>query len=313
MLQPHAWIILEVGLDYGLFALSDGLSSRCNYERVLFVAWSFRVNGRWIVDIGILGCGTLGCALAYGLRTNPRVGRIVATTRTPRTHFPELPDVIGLEDNRELARVSDIVAFCVKPPQMEGVVREVANDLRGGALLISVAAGVSTAAIHGWTGSRFAVVRAMPNMPCRIGVGATALAADSRVSEEHVRLTRDLFSGLGRVVVVEESQMDAVTALSGCGPAYVYLIIEALTDAGVSLGLPRAIALELASQTLHGSAALVLGSGVHPAALKDDVTTPAGCTIDGLLALEEGRLRSTLARAVTAAARRASVLSASAG
>jgi pyrroline-5-carboxylate reductase len=260
------------------------------------------------VDIGILGFGTLGRALVQGLRTNPRVSRIVATTRSPRAHFPDVPDVIMLEDNRELASVSDVVALCVKPGQMENVVRDVASELREGTLLISVAASVSTQVIEDWTDGGFPVVRAMPNMPCRIGAGMTALAAGSAATLEHMELAHDLFSGLGRVVTVEELLMDAVTAISGCGPAYVYLIVEALTDAGVSLGLPRKIALELAAQTLHGSAALVLASGVHPAALKDEVTTPAGCTIDGLLALEDGRLRSTLVRAVAAAARRGTAL-----
>jgi pyrroline-5-carboxylate reductase len=183
--------------------------------------------------------------------------------------------------------------------------------LRETALLVSVAAGIPTAAIAQWSGGRFPVIRAMPNMPCHICAGITALAPGTGVSDEHLELVRGLFQGLGRVVIVEESLMNAVTALSGCGPAFVYMIIEALTDAGVSLGLPRAVSLELAAQTLQGSAALVLASGKHPAALKDDVTTPAGCTIDGILALEEGRLRSTLARAVAAAASRASKLTAS--
>jgi pyrroline-5-carboxylate reductase len=260
------------------------------------------------VEIGILGCGTVGRALAQGLRVSPDVSRIVVTTRTSRAHFPDLPHIITLDDNHELARASNVVAFCVKPAQMEQVVRDVASYLRDAALLISVAAGVSTQAIGEWTSGRFPIVRAMPNMPCRIGAGMTALAAGLGTTDAQMEIAHTLFSGLGRVVTVEENLMNAVTAVSGCGPAYVYLIVEALTDAGVSLGLPRKIALELAAQTLHGSSALVLASGVHPAALKDDVTTPAGCTIDGLLALEEGRLRSTLARAVAAAARRSAAL-----
>ncbi|HEY2473197.1 MAG TPA: pyrroline-5-carboxylate reductase [Candidatus Cybelea sp.] len=261
-----------------------------------------------MIEIGIVGLGTIGRALAQGFQKSPRVGRIAATTRRSRTQGPELPGVIAMADNRELAAESDVIALCVKPHQMEGVVRDIADTLREGALLVSVAAGISTKAIADWTGGRFPVVRAMPNMPCHIGAGITALAAGPAATDEHLELLRELFEGLGRVVVVEESLMNAVTALSGCGPAYVYVIVEALTDAGVSLGLPRNIARELSAQTLQGSAAYVLASGKHPAALKDDVTTPAGCTIDGLLALEEGRLRSTLARAVAAAASRASKL-----
>lgn len=261
-----------------------------------------------MIDIGILGLGTIGRALAQGFQKSPRAGRILATTRRARADVPDLPNVIALSDNRQLARESDLIALCVKPHQMEGVVRDVADALRDGALVVSVAAGISTKEISDWCGGRFPVVRAMPNMPCHIGAGITALAAGPRATDEHLELVRELFEGLGRVVIVEESLMNAVTALSGCGPAYVYVIVEALTDAGVSLGLPRTVARELAAQTLQGSAALVLASGKHPAALKDDVTTPAGCTIDGLLALEEGRLRATLARAVAAAASRASKL-----
>jgi pyrroline-5-carboxylate reductase len=260
------------------------------------------------MDIGIIGFGTIGQALTQGLRDNPRVQRIAVTTRGRRAHFHEHPDVIALGDNRELASVSDVVLFCVKPAQVSGVVREIADSLRDGTLLVSVAAGITTKALDEWTGERFAIVRAMPNMPCRIGVGMTALATRSSVTDAQLALVRDVFEKLGRVVVVDEQLMDAVTAISGCGPAYVYLIIEALAEAGVSLGLPRTTALELAAQTLHGAAAMVLASGTHPAALKDEVTTPAGCTIDGLLALEDGKLRSTLVRAVAAAAARSSKL-----
>lgn len=260
------------------------------------------------MDVGILGCGTLGRALAQGLRTHAAVQRIVATTRVPRSHFPDMPDVIALEDNRELAAVSDVVFFCVKPSQMESVVRGIAAELRPNTLLVSVAAGVTTASIGAWSGGKHAVVRAMPNMPCRIGAGMTALCADELASADQLELVRDLFATLGRVCIVEERLMDAVTAISGCGPAYVYLIVEALAEAGVKLGVPRHIALELAAQTLHGASQMVLESNVHPAALKDEVTTPAGCTIDALLALEDGGLRSTLVNAVSAAAARSAAL-----
>jgi pyrroline-5-carboxylate reductase len=268
----------------------------------------FIFTERNTMDIGIIGFGTIGQALSQGLRENRQVGRIVATTRAKRSHFPEHPDVIGLRDNRELASVSDVVIFCVKPSQMAGVARDIAGCLRDGALIVSVAAGVTTSAIDEWTGGTFPIVRAMPNMPCRIGVGMTALATRSPVTSEQLALVRNVFEKLGRVVVVDEQFMDVVTAISGCGPAYVYLIIESLAEAGVSLGLARSTSLELAAQTLHGAAAMVLASNAHPAALKDEVTTPAGCTIDGLLALEDGKLRSTLIRAVAAAAARSSQL-----
>ena len=252
----------------------------------------------------ILGCGTLGRAIAQGLRSHASVERIAATTRSARPRIKDLDEVVAVDSNRELASISDIVVICVKPSQVEAVAREIAQDLRPGALVISAAAAISTESLRRWTGG----AAAMPNMPARIGLGMTALAAGSNADASHLDLARDLFATLGRVVVVEERLMDAVTGISGCGPAYVYLIVEALAEAGVSLGLPRNVALELAAQTLHGSAAMVLQTGIHPAALKDEVTTPAGCTIDGLLALENGGLRSTLVRAVTAAATRSAQL-----
>jgi pyrroline-5-carboxylate reductase len=238
---------------------------------------------------------------------NPTVSRIVATTRTVRSHFPEMPEVIALKDNRELAVASDVIVLCVKPSQIEQVARDVADGLRDGALLVSVAPGISIQAIRRWVGREVTIVRAMPNTPCRIGAGITALSPDVMVTEAQMFRVADLFSTLGRVVTVEEHLMDAVTALSGCGPAYVCLILEALTDAGVSLGLPRPVALELSAQTLLGSAALVL-EGAHPATIKDEVTTPAGCTMDALLTLEENSLRSILIRAVATAAQRSSQL-----
>ncbi len=260
------------------------------------------------MDIGILGCGTLGRAIAQGLRTHAGVQRIAATTRSGRGFGRDLDDVVAVGSNRELASISDAVIICVKPSQVEAVAREIAQDLRAGTLVISAAAAISTESLRAWTGGAVPIVRAMPNMPARIRLGMTALAAGSNADAAHLETARDLFATLGRVVVVEERLMNAVTGISGCGPAYVYLIVEALAEAGVKLGLPRNVALELAAQTLHGSAAMVLQTGIHPAALKDEVTTPAGCTIDGLLALEDGGLRSTLVRAVTAAADRGAQL-----
>ncbi|HEY5257887.1 MAG TPA: pyrroline-5-carboxylate reductase [Candidatus Baltobacteraceae bacterium] len=254
------------------------------------------------MDIGILGCGTLGRTLAKGLAAHPRVSRIVASTKSKRTRFEGLPDVIALEENRELASVSDVIVLCVKPAQLEAVVREIAGELRPETLLISAAASVETARIAQWTASATPIVRAMPNTPCRIGAGMTAIAAGPHALPAHLELAAELFAMLGRVCTVEERLMDAVTAMSGCGPAYGYLIVEALADAGVMLGLPRAIAVELAAQTLYGAGAMILASDAHPAALKDEVTTPAGCTIAALLAFEAGGLRSTLARGVAAAA-----------
>ena len=152
------------------------------------------------------------------------------------------------------------------------------------------------------------MVRAMPNTPCLIGAGMTVLSRDAGTDNAHLETAAQLFAPLGRTAVLDEALMDGVTGLSGCGPAYVFLIIEALSEAGVKLGIDRATSTVLAAQTLLGAAQLVLERGTHPAALKDEVTTPAGCTIDGLMVLEDGRLRSTLIAAVVAAAKRSRAL-----
>ena len=176
------------------------------------------------------------------------------------------------------------------------------------ALVISAAASVTTALIERQLGHAARVIRAMPNTPCLIRHGMTALAPGRHATPENVETAREIFSSMGRVVVVDEKHMDAITGLSASGPAYVYLIIESLAEAGVKLGLPRDLSTELSAQTLLGASALVLETGEHPAKLKDVVTTPAGCTIDGLLELEEGGLRVTLIKAVVRAAERAKQL-----
>jgi pyrroline-5-carboxylate reductase len=168
---------------------------------------------------------------------------------------------------------------------------------------------VTTAQIAEWSGGRAAVVRAMPNTPCLIGEGMTVFCAGPGAGGEQLKIAERIFGTVGKAVALEESLMDGVTGLSGCGPAYVYLVIEALSEAGVKVGLPRKTATLLAAQTLAGSARMVLERGEHPAALKDEVTTPAGCTIDGIMALEEGKLRVTLIKAVLAAAKRSRSLS----
>jgi pyrroline-5-carboxylate reductase len=164
---------------------------------------------------------------------------------------------------------------------------------------------VTTAAIEAAAGCELAVVRAMPNTPAMISAGVTALCAGRFCSAEQMAVAQRMFATVGRTVVVDEKHMDAVTGLSGSGPAFLYIIIEALAEAGVNVGLPRDVATLLAAQTTLGSARMVLETGYHPALLKDQVTTPAGCTVDGILELEEGGLRVTLIKAVKRATMRA--------
>jgi pyrroline-5-carboxylate reductase len=189
------------------------------------------------------------------------------------------------------------------------VVDEIAPALSRSQLLVSAAASMSTAFIERHLGKIVPVVRAMPNTPAVIGKGMTALCAGAHAKDAHLARARRLFAAVGRTVIVDESHMDAVTGLSASGPAFLYIVIESLAEAGVKVGLPRTIATELAAQTVYGSGAMVLETGEHPAKLKDEVTTPAGTTIDGILELEDGGLRVTLIKAVVRATQRATARS----
>jgi pyrroline-5-carboxylate reductase len=213
-------------------------------------------------------------------------------------------------NNLEAARQADLILVGVKPFQVPELIREIQPALTKEKTLISFAAAVKTRAIEDAAEMEIAVIRAMPNTPAALGAGATALCRGRFVSKEQMELAERIFETVGRAVVVDEKHMDAVTGLSGSGPAYIYIIIEALAEAGVKVGLPRDIATELAAQTTFGAAKMVLETGYHPAMLKDAVTTPAGSTIDGIMALEEGGLRVTLIKAVMRATERAKQLAA---
>jgi pyrroline-5-carboxylate reductase len=230
----------------------------------------------------------------------------VAVADRPRADY--LIEKYGIKahtNNAQAVSGAGLVVICLKPQQVKGVLHEVKNKLRKDVVIISCAASVTTSLIEREIGRPARVVRAMPNTPCLIRQGMTALAAGQHATEDDIRMAREIFSSMGRSVVVDEKHMDAITGLSASGPAYVYLIIESLAEAGVKMGLPRDLSTELSAQTLLGASAMVLQTGEHPAKLKDIVTTPAGCTIDGLLELEEGGLRVTLIKAVVRAGQRA--------
>ena len=203
---------------------------------------------------------------------------------------------------------ADVVILCIKPQVLNEVLIEIQSSLSEKQLVISVAAGVSITSIQAKIGQAIPLVRAMPNTPAVIREGVTAVAACSGLSIEHLHIAQSIFESVGQVVVVNESLMDAVTGLSGSGPAYVYLAIEALIDGGVRVGLPRNVAHILAVQTVLGAAKMVKETGEHPAVLKDRVTSPGGTTIAGLQQLEIGGLRATLIDAVEAATHRSSEL-----
>jgi pyrroline-5-carboxylate reductase len=258
--------------------------------------------------IAFLGAGNMAEALVKGLlRAGVAApGEILCTDRRPE-RGPELVGAYGVrftKSNVEAAREAGIVVLSVKPQVMNKLLDEIAPALDASKLVISIAAGVPIAAIERKVGHGVRIVRTMPNTPALVGAGATALSPGEHATEADLAQARALFEAVGKAVVVDEVLLDAVTGLSGSGPAYIFLIIEALSDAGVKVGLARATSQELAAQTVLGSAKLLLETGEHPGRLKDQVTSPGGTAIAGLHTLEAGGLRTTLMNAVEAATRR---------
>jgi len=245
--------------------------------------------------------------LKQGLFSPKRVSVTVCHEEKAAALAKEL-GVTGGTDNRKAAHEADIVLLAVKPQVVGDVLKEIAPELGKDTLIISVAASVPTAYIEQRAGAKIPVVRAMPNTCSAVGCGMTGICRGAHASAEHLEIAKAMFNAVGRTVVVDEKNMDAVTGLSASGPAFAYIILESLAEAGVKVGLPRDIATLLASQTMKGAASVVLETGDHPALLKDAVTTPAGCTIDGIMELEEGKLRVTLIKAVVKATQRAGEL-----
>jgi pyrroline-5-carboxylate reductase len=262
--------------------------------------------------VAVLGAGKLGGILLQSLLEAGMLSR--GNTRATVLHadrakaLREKLRVHAGTDNSEAVQGADIIFVCVKPQVVAEVLREIRPHVSAKQLVISVAASVPTSEIEDALGAHVGVVRAMPNTPCALGAGMTALCKGRFAKPQQVEIARALFDVVGRTVVVDEKHMDAVTGLSASGPAYIYIILESLAEAGVKVGLPRDVATLLAAQTVMGAAKVVLETGDHPALLKDAVTTPAGCTIDGILELEEGKLRVTLIKAVVKAAQRAKEL-----
>lgn len=264
------------------------------------------------LKVAILGAGKMGGILLQGFLKNNLFApeQIVATVQHADRALA-LSAQFGVEvttDNVAAATWADVILIGVKPIQVPALIEQIKPGLTPAKMIVSFAASVTTPAIEQAAGCELAAVRAMPNTPAMIGAGVTALCPGRFVSAEQMAIAQRIFSTVGRTVVVDEKHMDAVTGLSGSGPAFLYIIIEALAEAGVNVGLPRDVATLLAAQTTLGSARMVLETGYHPALLKDQVTTPAGCTVDGILELEEGGLRVTLIKAVKRATQRAKEL-----
>jgi pyrroline-5-carboxylate reductase len=259
--------------------------------------------------LGVIGVGKLGEALVTGLLKQGELRREdIAGSVGHEKSLGRVRERLGIEvtlDNRAVVPGRDIIILAVKPQNMDKVAKEVAEVVTPQQLVITVAASISTAFVEARLNQPVPVIRAMPNTPCVLNSGMTVICGGLYAREEHIKTAEAIFKSVGEAVFLDEALMDGVTGLSGSGPAYIYVVIESLSEAGVKLGIPREVSTLLAAQTMLGAARMVLELKAHPALLKDVVTTPAGCTIDGLLELEEGKLRVTLIKAVVKAAERA--------
>lgn len=262
--------------------------------------------------IAFIGGGNMAEALIKGMLaagTMPPDRVMVSDISAERLeHLRTTYGIIVLKNNREAIGEPGILVLCVKPQVMEKVLAELGPAVHENTLIISVAAGVTISAIEKALGGPHRVVRVMPNTPALVLAGAAALAPGKNATQADLAAAQEILSSVGRAVVVEERLMDAVTGLSGSGPAYVFTFIEALADAGVEAGLTRQLALELSAQTVLGAAKMVVETKEHPGKLRDMVTSPGGTTIAGLHALEEGNFRATVMNAVVAATARSKEL-----
>jgi pyrroline-5-carboxylate reductase len=263
-------------------------------------------------SLTFLGAGNMAVAMLRGLVSQGLVPKEHITATDVRGEaLRALESSLGIRtaiDNREACAQADVIVVAVKPQVLPKVLDEVADVVDEHKLVISIAAGITLGRMAQLLPGRPRLVRAMPNTPAMVGAGATAIAAGPGASHADMELARGLFSAVGSVVEVEERLLDAVTGLSGSGPAYAFIAIEAMSDAGVRAGLPREVATRLAAQTLLGAAKMVLETGEHPGRLKDMVTSPAGTTIAGVAALEQNGFRHALHEAVAAATARSRAL-----
>ncbi|HEX9048719.1 MAG TPA: pyrroline-5-carboxylate reductase [Verrucomicrobiae bacterium] len=257
------------------------------------------------LKIGFLGAGKMATALAKGLLNAKLVqpDQLFAADPIPvaRDHFAAQTGAKALAVNLDLAKAANVLILATKPDQVSAVLTEIAGAFSAKHLLISIAAGVTLARLEDVLPAGSRVIRVMPNTPALVGAGASGFALGKNATPADGELAQKLLSAVGVALPVKESLLDAVTGLSGSGPAYVYQFIEALSDGGVASGLPRDVATRLAAQTVLGSAKMVLETGLHPGSLKDQVTSPGGTTIEGVHELEKGGLRATVMSAVRAA------------
>ncbi|SEC30676.1 pyrroline-5-carboxylate reductase [Nocardioides exalbidus] len=258
------------------------------------------------MSTAIIGAGVMGETLLSGLvRAGRRVDQLmVGEKRAERARELEERYGVAVVSNREAAAKADTVALVVKPQDMGDVLEEIAPDLRAGQLVVSLAAGITTTFIESRVPEGVAVVRVMPNTPALVDEGMAAIAPGSHCDESHLAEVESLMSSTGKVLRIPEKQMDAVTAISGSGPAYIFFVVESMIEAGVHLGLPRTTATELVVQTLVGSAAMLRETGDHPVVLREQVTSPGGTTASALRELEIHKVRAAFLAAMEAARNR---------
>ncbi len=257
-------------------------------------------------SIAVVGVGMIGGTLVERLLESGLIPPDQLSGSTSHEESAnEVSEKYGIEtttDNRELVRGKDVIILAVEPQMIGSVLKEIREEVTPDQLIISIAAATSTDYIESFFDRKIPVIRGMPNTPVLVNEGMTVLCGGTHVTGADLERASSIFAEAGKVEVVDrEELMDAVTAMSGSGPAYSYIFIEALAEAGVKVGLPRDLATTLAAQAVKGGAAMVLETGEHPALLKDQVTTPAGVTVDGLMELEEGGIRVTLIKAVSRA------------
>jgi len=264
--------------------------------------------------VAIIGVGKIGETLLNGMIKNNLVKKEnIAGSTAQEAHAQEINKKYGIKtyiNNKEMILGKDIIILAIKPQMMKKVLSNIKDIISEKQLIISIAAATSTQFIEECLEKNIPVIRAMPNTPALINEGMTVLCPGKYIDENHIQMAIDIFGSVGLVEVIHrEELMDVVTALSGSGPAYAYIIIESLTEGGVRMGLPRELAKKLTAQTLSGASKMVLKTGMHPALLKDAVTTPAGVTVDGLMELEDGGIRVTLIKAISRATEKSKEIS----
>jgi pyrroline-5-carboxylate reductase len=265
-------------------------------------------------NLAIIGVGKMGDTLISSLIKNQvfKPEQIFGTTSREETALKvkEKHQIHAGVDNQKAVSRSNIIILAVKPQMIKKVLPQILTELNEEKMIISIAAAISTGFIEGELNKSIPVIRAMPNTASLVNEGMTVLCPGQFVQEEHLKFALKIFKSIGEVEIIHrEELMDVVTALSGSGPAYSYMMVESLTDGGVRMGLPRELARKLAAQSILGGAKMVLETGLHPAFLKDEVTTPAGVTIDGLMELEDGGFRVALIKAIDRATQKSRQIS----